>query len=437
MPSIPSPGPNRPSEIARLELTRVTADAPLAKVFQLACEISSRIVEAERAGVWLFTETKTALRCVNLYERSKGEHSMGMLLHLADYPNYFASLCIRKALPAELAAIDPRTAELCESYLHPLGISSILDAGIFVDGELLGMISYEHVGAPREWTTETRDFASAVADLVALKIQSAEVQELRSTLRSQTQRLADLEKAEALAQLAAGVAHDFKNILTIVQGFSGELANREDLPDDARDAAQLILDAGERGNLVIKELLAFARPELETPVVVNPRDLMNQLLPVLQAGMGGMHQIRYIQPLSVGQILIEPSHFTRILLNLVTNSKDAMPDGGKIEVQIAPVKVSDRQGLSRHYIMVSVKDEGVGMDAGTLKHMFDPYYTTKSTGTGLGLAIVQRMIDRAGGMIRVASKEGEGTTIRIFFPRVGASSGETIEYSIPPGMFDS
>src|SRR5262249_31105837 len=144
----------------------------------------------ERVGIWLFIDQHKVLRCANLYERSKAEHSAGALLRVADFPTYFGSLKIRKSVPAEVATEEPMTAELADEYLRPLGISSMLDAGFFVDGEMVGVICHEHVGPPREWTPGTREFVASVADLLTVRIQAAEAQELREAFHRQEKRLA-------------------------------------------------------------------------------------------------------------------------------------------------------------------------------------------------------------------------------------------------------
>jgi signal transduction histidine kinase len=428
------PDPSRATEIARLELCRLAPDAPLERVFGCACELSAQALAVERVGIWLFIDNRTVLRCANLFERSKGEHSAGAVLRVADYPTYFASLNIRKAVPAEVAATEPWTAELAASYLTPLGISSMLDAGIFVDNVLVGVVCHEQVGPVREWTTEARDFAGSVADLLALRIQSAQVQELRTTFLTQRQRLAAQDKSEALAQLAAGVAHDFRNLLTVLLGQGEILCNRTDVPPTVREQGNAIVTAAERGVTLANELIAFARPVEEPPTVLDLSDVIAEFLPVLRAAAGSRHEVRYSCPDDVGQVLIDKNQFTRLLLNLVVNAQEAMPHGGAIDIRLAPVKLAGNPNFSGRFVLLEVCDHGAGMDEATRRRAFEPFFTTKSKGTGLGLAIVRHVVDRAGGLIRIDSAHGRGTTFRVFFPRIGASSGGTTEFIIPPEL---
>src|SRR5262245_5104561 len=216
------PRPSRATEVARLELARLPADTPLDEVFSQACELSAQALAVERVGIWLFIDDREALRCVNLFERLKAEHSAGAVLRVADFPTYFASLDIRKAIPAEIAATESWTAELAPTYLQPLGICSMLDAGIFVNNVMVGVVCHEHVGSTREWTTEARDFAGSMADLLALRIQSAEAREQREAFQTQRERLSGQAQTAALSHLAAGLAHDFRNLLTVFLG-QGEM----------------------------------------------------------------------------------------------------------------------------------------------------------------------------------------------------------------------
>lgn len=431
----PHPEPRRATETARLELTKLPPETRLMEVFARACELATEAIRVERVGVWLYVENKTALRCADLYEYSKNEHSTGALLRVAEFPVYFASLNIRKALPAEVAATDPRTAALAAAYMTPLGITSMLDAGIFVGSELVGVVCHEHAGPPREWTTEDRDFAGSVADLLALRIQAAEVTELKAALRNQEDRLGVVEKAEALEQMAAGLAHDFRNLLVVVMGNAELLALRDDLAPDARRLVEGLSAAADRGVDLANELLEFATPSNPQSTVLNLADATTEFLPVLKAAVGATCSVNYKRPARIGHVLIDKNQFTRVLLNLSVNARDAQPNGGEIRITVAPVRLGAGTDAPGNYIMLEVRDHGVGMDAKTRRRAFEPFFTTKKNGTGVGLAIVRRVVDRAGGMVRIESQLGRGTAVQAFFPRVGASSGETTEHRVLPAEY--
>jgi signal transduction histidine kinase len=415
-------GAGRPTEQTLVELAHLPPSEPLDRVFRRACELSANALGVERVGVWLFIDGRTVLRCANLYERSKGEHSSGAVLQVADFPTYFATLNQRKSLPAVVAVEEPWTAELAAEYLEPLGITSMLDAGIVVDGEMVGVVCQEHVGPPRAWSIEDRGFAGSVADLLALKIQSAKVRDLRAAFLTQQRRLAAHDKAAALEDLTAGIAHDFKNLLTAFRIYGKLLSQRTDLPADAREHAQEIYAATERGTALAKELMDFARPTFAPPTVLDLHQAARDCLPTLQAAVGPRYEVRYSGAPASGNVLIERTQFVRLLLNLATNASEAMPEGGVIHLSVAPARRTVQRRQAGSHVLVEISDQGAGMDAATRRRLFEPYFTTKPKGTGLGMPIVRQIVERVGGFIRVTSAPGRGTTVRMYFPAI--RSGE-------------
>jgi signal transduction histidine kinase len=431
------PEASRATEVARLELTRLPADLPLERLFCQVCMISANALQVERVGVWLFIDNRQVLRCANLYERSKGEHSSGSVLRVADFPTYFSSLTIRKAVPAEVACTESWTSELADTYLRPLNITSMLDAGIFVDNQLVGVVCHENTGPPREWTTEARDFAGSVADFLALRIQSAEVRDLRSAFLTQRERLAAQDTIAALERLAAGVAHDFRNLLTVFLANGDLIRLRTDIPDEVRELGKIIVDAAERGIALAGELLDFAKPNKKPPAVIDLAEATRQFMPMLQVAVSRKYELHFTCPVPLGPVLIDKSQYTRLLLNLVVNARDAMPDGGRIEIRLKPVKLTNNPSYTGNYVLLEVSDQGQGMDEATQKRIFEPFFSTKSRGTGLGLAIVRQIVDQVGGLIRIDSAHGQGTTFRLFFPRIGGGLGTSSIFPLPPESCDS
>ena len=145
---------DRPTSPTGLTKLRIEDGIALETGFRRVTETAADLLNVERVGVWLLVDERRALRCVDLFERSKATHSAGITLHVGAFPEYFAALERRKTVPAEVALTDPRTAGLAYVHLTPLGITSMLDATIFVGGEAVGVVCHEHIGAPREWTTE-------------------------------------------------------------------------------------------------------------------------------------------------------------------------------------------------------------------------------------------------------------------------------------------
>jgi signal transduction histidine kinase len=415
------PGPQRPADLARLGITRLRIEdgVSLETVFRHVTEAGAEIVNVERVGVWLLVDQGRALRCVDLYERSKQSHSSGVTLQLDEFPEYRAALSGRKTLPAEAAATDPRTSGLAEAYLEPLGIGALLDASILVGGELVGVVCHEHVGPKREWTTEERDFAGSMADLLALKIRAAEMEEAKIALKTQANQLAEARRLDSLAEMAAGVAHDLSNFLTVVLG-GAEAILRDSSDPRVLESAHLVLEAGKKGTSLSKELMSIARPGRRSSKVIRPVEVVSRQAPLLQSAAGDKHRvvIRSGEAGGGGRVLISPEQLERMVHNLVINARDAMPDGGDIVVRLDAVETVDESGKPGRYQLVEVVDRGKGIPPQVLPRIFDPFFTTKprGQGTGLGLAVVHQIAAYAGGFVRVESVVGQGSTFSIFLP---------------------
>jgi two-component system cell cycle sensor histidine kinase/response regulator CckA len=422
----PMPTPEafrRPSELARLEMAHlaVQEDRPLPAVFRRLCEIAAETLGVDRVGVWLLSADRKALRCANLFERPRREHSEGVTLRVDEFPNYLRAVGSRRVLPIESARTDPRTAELRDVYLVPLGITAMLDAPLLKDGEMIGVVCHEHAGPPRRWSTEDRDFAMSVADAVAAKIKSAELLIARSAIRHHADVAPGADRLEVVGRLAAGVAHDFKNLLTVVMGNAGLIARRQDLPEDVVRRAGHIVQAAERGAALVRELLEFGREPGGHARVLNVAEVVEAFVPILRSAAGPDCPVEFTGEPGAGRAMIDRANLERVLLNLVLNAWDAMPHGGTIRVHVAPDHAAEAAGPPGAYVRVDVADTGVGIPPDALERVFDPSYTTKPAGkgTGLGLAVVRRVADRAGGFVRVESTVGRGATFRLYLPRVG------------------
>ena len=225
---------------------------------------------------------------------------------------------------------------------------------------------------------------------------------------------------EALGRMAAGVAHDFRNVLTVVLGHAGIIENDAAVSPTLRAEAERIRGAAERGIALTRELSAFGKEEdLGPPSVVHVPAIVTGFADVLRGAVGRRHGIEIEAPPGDGQVLIAPSQLERVLLNLGINARDALPDGGTIRIRVHQRDVPAGEHPGR-YVVIDVADDGVGMDETTRLRCFEPFFTTKpeGQGTGLGMAIAYRIVDQAGGFIHVDSLPGRGTTMSVYLPRV-------------------
>lgn len=412
--------PRRRTEEARLRIVRLSENgspSALAGPFRQICRIAADTLDVERVGIWLFTPGREAIRCACLFERSRATYSEGVTLLVADFPDYFAALTQRKALPAESATDDPRTLGLKAAYLDPLGITSMLDAPVFAGGAVVGVVCHEHVAAPREWTTEERDFAGSVADFVAMKIKGAELSELWKRLRAAEPGPDEERSREASpSSFAAGVAHDLRNLLTVCFGNAQLISTDPTVSPQVAERASFILTAAERAAALAGELVSFHAPA-GRPRVVRVGEAVASFCPMLASAIGSRHALAFALRGEDAKVFFDPVHLERVVLNLVLNARDAMAEGGPITVEVAGSSPA-RPGS----VELSVRDGGTGIDPAILRRVFEPFFTTKpkGRGSGLGLAIVKRIIEAAGGTVAVDSAPGRGTTVRVTLPRAGS-----------------
>jgi PAS domain S-box-containing protein len=251
------------------------------------------------------------------------------------------------------------------------------------------------------------------------------------TERKRTEeRLQEVLRLEAIGRLAGGIAHDLNNMLVAILGFSDMLAQSMGMNDPRLEDVRQISQAAARSADLTRQLLAFARRELIRPRRLDLNGVVRYaggiLRPVLGENIGLVLQLSS----TVGTIHADPGRVEQILMNLVLNARDAMPQGGRVTVETGAVTLeapqpavlqpeSDTPPAGR-YAMLSVSDTGHGMDAGTLRHIWEPFFTTKPAGqgTGLGLPVVYGSVKQSGGFVAVDSEVGRGTVVRVYWPEV-------------------
>jgi len=417
-------GELRAYEAARLRLARmrVAGGAGLADALGEIAATAARTLAVERVSVWLSIEERRAIRCYCVYERTRDQHSEGAVLRAADFPVYFRALDEWRAIPAADAREDPITQELGPAYLEPLGIAALLDAPIYRDGRVIGVVCHES-SARRDWSEEERDFAASVADRVGAAFEEAARRDAEDRARTLEAAALESSRMESLGKLAAGVAHDFRNVLSVIIGFTHELRRAGGaLPERARDAAGEIERAAQRGVDLAKEIAGLGRDEPHPTRVLDVADVVEGMAGMLRTALGRHHRAEIRSERPIGRVLADRTQLERVVLNLVLNARDAMPAGGPIAITVSEACVRDGAAAPGYYAVIEVADQGAGMDAATRARLFEPFFTTKppGEGTGLGMAIVYRIVERCGGFLHVDSELGEGTRVRVYLPRVAA-----------------
>jgi PAS domain S-box-containing protein len=234
------------------------------------------------------------------------------------------------------------------------------------------------------------------------------------------------QKLEAVGLLAAGVAHDFNNMLTAILGFASLLAGQVEPESRAARYAGEIRDAALRASELTHQLLAFGRRQVLEPRMVDPDRAVAAAGPMLRRLLPEGVELRIVPGGVAGSVRVDPVQFQQVLMNLVVNARDAMPGGGEVVVSTRAVELSAADAARvpgapgpGAYVVLSVRDTGCGMDAATQRRIFEPFFTTKGPGrgTGLGLSTVHGIVLQSGGAIQVDSAPGAGATFTLLFPR--------------------
>jgi two-component system, cell cycle sensor histidine kinase and response regulator CckA len=234
------------------------------------------------------------------------------------------------------------------------------------------------------------------------------------------------QKMEGIGRLAGGIAHDFNNMLTIIVGYSEILLNNFSPDNPAREELEMIKDAGERAVALTSKILAFSRKQIVYPKVLDLNVVIKDTLKLLHRLVGEDIELITIPAPDLGSVKADMTQIEQAVFNLAINSRDAMPQGGKLIFETANIDL-DASFVCHHngshqgrFVMLAVRDTGAGMDFETKSHIFEPFFTTKEAGkgTGLGLSTVYGFVKQSGGYITVDSEPGQGATIKIYFPRV-------------------
>jgi signal transduction histidine kinase/ActR/RegA family two-component response regulator len=257
--------------------------------------------------------------------------------------------------------------------------------------------------------------------------------ERTEALRETEERYRQSQKMEAIGKLAGGVAHDFNNLLTVVLNYSAMLKKLLVGNEHMQNMVEEIKKAAERAAALTRQLLAFSRRQILQPVPLDLNVAVLEMDKMMQRLIGeDIELISALQP-RLDLILADPGQVSQVLLNLIVNSRDAMPEGGKMRIETANVMLDENSVPAQSslkpgpHVSLTLIDSGCGMDEATQLQMFEPFFTTKKNGTGLGLSTVYGIVRQSEGDIFVESRQGEGTTMKILFPRTIKS-----EISEPP-----
>ena len=266
-------------------------------------------------------------------------------------------------------------------------------------------------------------------DITDLKQAEKEKQRLEAQLQQS-------QKMETIGLLAGGIAHDFNNLLTTIIGNAYFALDQASEGTSLYNEIDEIRKAGRQAAALTRQLLAFSRKQLIKPQILNLNDILMTTEKMLRRTIGEDIEFKTTFEPELWNVKMDPGQIEQIILNLIVNARDAMPDGGNLTVETANVELDDmyfqNHGIKNgwgSYVMMAVTDTGIGMDEETQSRIFEPFFTTKerAQGTGLGLSTVYGIVKQNNGHIWAYSEPGKGTTLKVYFPRIKADEASDIE----------
>jgi two-component system, cell cycle sensor histidine kinase and response regulator CckA len=271
-------------------------------------------------------------------------------------------------------------------------------------------------------TERTAEFTQVNDDL---RKQIAERERAEEALRRSEEELRQSQKMEAIGRLAGGIAHDFNNLLSIILSYSAMMMDSLSPADPLRADAEQIAIAGQRARDLTRQLLAFSRRQLMRPEVLDLAEIVRGLEPMLRRVLGEDIELTISLGQPTSMIKADPGQLQQIIMNLVVNARDAMPEGGKLWIETADFELGEgnmrghASATPGPHVVLTVSDTGVGLDEETRARIFEPFFTTKpkGKGTGLGLSTVLGIVQQSGGHVIVESTPGHGAAFRMFLPR--------------------
>ncbi|HWH53750.1 MAG TPA: ATP-binding protein [Gemmatimonadaceae bacterium] len=390
---------------AALEATNASLQASERRQQQLADELrllSGRLTEAQHVanlGYWeIDSDTGKVFWSEEMYRLAGLEPDVGM-----------------PPTDRFLMAVHPEDRE----RMHAVASNAI--------AELREFTEQYRIVLPGQPTRIVQSKGRLVVDAVGRRKLVGTVQDITERLQLETQ-LRQAQKMDAIGKLAGGVAHDFNNVLTVIEGYTTLLlANHpaDNPKDEDRAYIEEVRDAARRAAALTRQLLAFSRQQVLQPRVLSVNETLSGVEVMLRRLIGENIEFHTQLAGEVDFVKADPSQLEQVLVNLVVNARDAMPNGGVLTIETANVVLDHSYTWKRPnqpsgpHVMLAVTDTGIGIPAEDIDRIFDPFFTTKEAGkgTGLGLSTVHGIVEQSGGHVWVYSEPGRGTSFKVYLPR--------------------
>jgi PAS domain S-box-containing protein len=410
-----------------LELLRADGTLVPVEVSASATELSGR-----RAVLGLFRDIRDRLEAAAILRRS--EERFGHLIqNLSDVITVIAvdgTMLYHSPSLERVAGYRPSDllGKSVLEFVHPEDLASVtaaLEQATMKPGTAIAP-EFRFLHKDRSWVWLEAVGNNLLNDIAVggIVVTSRDV----SGRRILEEQVRQSQKMEAVGRLAGGIAHDFNNLLMVVRGYAEIVLQEASENSGVRQSVETIVRASESAANLTRQLLSFSRKHVFSPQPLDLNSLVSEMSEMLRGLLG--EEIEFAVRLSpnLASVSADPGQIEQVIMNLVVNARDAMPKGGKLGLEIANVDIDRsraRQSVvpSGSYAMLAVSDTGIGMDAETQSHIFEPFFSTKSKdeGTGLGLSVVYNIVRESGGHLWVKSQPGHGSTFQVYFPRVDAA----------------
>ncbi len=404
---------------------------PLEHFLQVSADALMRHLGLPLVGVWLVGGDPATLE-LQAHARSAGPAGQPPPRLPMTEPDLDRLRADRQPYVTHSLREDPRRGDL--TWAIEQGFVAFLAHPLVVDGRVVGLAG---AFATRAFeATELSAFGLAAGDIAG----GIDRKRIDAALRESELQTRQLQKMEAVGQLAGGIAHDFNNLLTVISGRTYLLLAGLAADHPHRKGIETIDATAQRAAVLTRQLLAFSRKQVLAPRVLDLNEVVAGLKDILDRLIGESIDLTFELAPVLGTAKLDRGQIEQVLVNLVVNARDAMPDGGRIVMQTLNVDLDeaflrqDGGGTPGAHVMVAVSDTGTGMDEHTRARIFEPFFTTKEVGkgTGLGLATVLGIVQQSGGRIRVDTQVGAGTTFRVYFPRVEEAATAEAGVAAPP-----
>ena len=308
-------------------------------------------------------------------------------------------------------------------------VRSIVVAPVAVGGRWWGHLGFDDSRSERTWSALETDALRTAAGMIGAALQQSAATE---AVLAAYDRLREVQRMDAVGRLAGGLAHDFNNVLAVVDGYARYLLDPT-TPEEVRQDAESIIGAVQRGIALTRQLMAFSRKRIDELAPVDLNRLVEQTQRMIERLLGPGIALDVELAPGLPEVMTDAAQFGHVLVNLVANARDAMPDGGTLSI-------STGLDADPRFVELIVRDTGIGMDEATQARIFEPLFTTKPSGrgTGFGLATARAVVAGSGGRITVASRPAEGAVFTIRLPLAHAADlGPEVARSATPRQADA